>query len=152
MKDGNLFRVSMTDGISSRTPLSGGKLSALVTSRYHAAVLSMETGCPIIAVSMDERLDGLMKEISMDERFLFHTTEKALGRKIFNALEEADSGKEEIRKQILRQVMRNRKEIIRMGIFLHTYLVTGPDGSRGESRCARCDSDYTALRMKRQIW
>ena len=28
------------------------KLSALVTSRYHAAVLSMETGCPIVAVSM----------------------------------------------------------------------------------------------------
>ena len=143
MKDGNLFRVSMTDGISSRTPLSGGKLSALVTSRYHAAVLSMETGCPIIAVSMDERLDGLMKEIStdeelllhtmderflfhtMDQRFLFHTTEKALGRKISNALEEADSGKEEIRERILRKVKRNRKEIVRMGDFLRTYLVHG---------------------------
>ena len=152
MKDGNLFRVSMTDGISSRTPLSGGKLSALVTSRYHAAVLSMETGCPIIAVSMDERLDGLMKEIStdeelllhtmderflfhtmdqrflfhtMDNRFLFHTTEKALGRKIFKALEEADSGKEEIRERILRKVKRNRKEIVRMGDFLRTYLVHG---------------------------
>ena len=109
---------------------------------------------------MDERLDGLMKEISkgeellfhtkeeellfhtkdeelllhaMDQRFLFHTTEKALGRKISNALEEADSGKEEIRKQIQRQVRQNRKEIIRMGIFLHTYLVTGPGGSRGEA-------------------
>lgn len=31
-------------------------LSLLVTSRYHAAVLSMEGGCPITAVSMDERM------------------------------------------------------------------------------------------------
>ena len=61
----------------------------------------------------------------MDNRFLFHTTEKALGKKIFKALEEAYSGKEEIRKQILRQVRRNREVIIRMGDFLHTYLVNG---------------------------
>ena len=101
------------------------RLSALVTSRYHAAVLSMENGCPIIAVSMDERLDGLMKETFTEEEFLFHTTEKALGRKIFKALEEAYSGKDEIRKQILRQVRRNREVIIRMGNFLHTYLVNG---------------------------
>ena len=61
----------------------------------------------------------------MDNRFLFHTTEKALGRKIFKALEEADSGKEEIRERILRKVKRNRKEIVRMGDFLRTYLVHG---------------------------
>ena len=42
------------------------ELSALVTSRYHAAVLSMERGCPVAAVSMDERLDTLMKELAFE--------------------------------------------------------------------------------------
>ena len=51
------------------------RLSALVTSRYHAAVLSMETGCPIVAVSMDERLDGIMRELSLDGEYLFFTTD-----------------------------------------------------------------------------
>ena len=108
------------------------RLSMLVTSRYHAAVLSMENGCPLIAVSMDERLDGLMKEIftdkssrshTKDKSFLFHTADKALGRKICNAMEEAYAGKEKIREKILRQTGRNREEIVRMGEFLHSYLL-----------------------------
>ena len=111
---------------------------------------------------MDERLDGLMKEISkgeellfhtkeeelllhtmderflfhtMDERFLFHTTEKALGRKIFKALEEAYSGKEEIREQIQRQVRQNRKEIIRMGTFF-THVSCDRPGRKPRRSCA----------------
>ena len=125
-------------------------------------MISHVISAPIIAVSMDERLDGLMKEIStgeelqlhamdqrflfhamdqrfpfhaMDQRFLFHTTEKALGRKISNALEEADSGKEEIRMQILRQVRRNRKEIIRMGTFF-THVSCDRPGRKPRRSCA----------------
>lgn len=53
------------------------RLSLLVTSRYHAAVLSMEKGCPIVAVSMDERLDGIMRELSLDQKYLLHVTDNA---------------------------------------------------------------------------
>lgn len=70
------------------------RLSMLVTSRSHA------TG----------------------KSFLFHTADKALGRKICNAMEEAYAGKEKIREKILRQVGRNREEIVRMGDFLRRYL------------------------------
>lgn len=43
------------------------RLSMLVTSRYHAAVLSMLAGIPILAVSVDERLDSLLREISLEK-------------------------------------------------------------------------------------
>lgn len=99
------------------------RLSVLVTSRYHAAVLSMENGCPLVAVSMDERLDSLMKELSMEGRCLFHTADRDLGRKICKALEEAYDEKEEIRERIFLQVRRNRDEMTRMGILLRRYLL-----------------------------
>ena len=60
------------------------RLSMLVTSRYHAAVLSVEGGCPIISVSMDERLDGIMKELSMDTKYLYHVSDRNLGKKIYS--------------------------------------------------------------------
>ncbi len=93
-------------------------LSALVTSRYHAAVLSMETGCPILGVSMDERLDSLLKELSFDGKYLFHTTDKDLGRKIGTALEEACAEQEVIRRQIRSRVSIDREKIRRMGVIL----------------------------------
>lgn len=38
----------------------------------------MEKGCPIVAVSMDERLDGIMQELSLDQKYLLHVTDKDL--------------------------------------------------------------------------
>ena len=46
-------------------------LDALVTSRYHAAVLSMAAGVPMMAVGHDRRLEDLFEEIGLgDELFL----------------------------------------------------------------------------------
>ena len=42
----------------------------LVTSRYHAAVLSLEARIPQIAVGHDPRLKGLYKDLELDEDYL----------------------------------------------------------------------------------
>ncbi len=50
-------------------------LGLLVTSRYHAAVLSMEASVPLVAVAHDLRLKHLMDEIGLADSFLHYTDE-----------------------------------------------------------------------------
>jgi polysaccharide pyruvyl transferase WcaK-like protein len=45
-------------------------LEILVTSRYHAAVLSLEARMPQIAVGHDPRLKGLYKDLKIDQEYL----------------------------------------------------------------------------------
>ena len=45
-------------------------LELLITSRYHAAVLSLENIVPQIAVGHDPRLKGLYKDLKIDENYL----------------------------------------------------------------------------------
>ena len=47
-------------------------LDLLVTSRYHAAVLSLEARVPQIAVGHDPRLKGLYKDLEMDKDYLIN--------------------------------------------------------------------------------
>ena len=54
------------------------RLDVLVTSRYHAAVLGMQAGVPFVAVSMDERLDGIAKELGVADNCLCHVTDTEL--------------------------------------------------------------------------
>ena len=97
-------------------------LSALITSRYHAAVLSMGHGCPIAAVSMDERLDSLMKEIELEDAYLFHVWDEELGEELAEAVARGVRGKEEIREQLEHKVQEYREEQVEMGSFLKRYI------------------------------
>lgn len=47
-------------------------LDFLITTRYHAFVLSMEAAVPTIAVSHDERLYFIMKELDFIEKYYFN--------------------------------------------------------------------------------
>jgi polysaccharide pyruvyl transferase WcaK-like protein len=47
-------------------------LDLLVTSRYHAAVLSLEARIPQIAVGHDPRLKGFYKDLKLDEEYLIN--------------------------------------------------------------------------------
>ena len=105
-------------------------LSALITSRYHAAVLSMGRGCPIAAVSMDERLDSLMKEIELDETYLFHVWDEALGDELAEAVAEGCSRHEEIRERLGNKVQEYKQEQLKMGEFLKRYITGRLKGIR----------------------
>jgi len=63
------------------------KLDLLVTSRYHAAVLSLEASIPQIAVGHDPRLKGLYKDLKLDKEYLIdYIYEKNANLKIWNQL------------------------------------------------------------------
>lgn len=66
-------------------------LDVLVTSRYHAAVLSMLKGMPIVAVSMDNRLDGLFRDIPVIEPHLHHVGDTDLANGVIRSLKEAEA-------------------------------------------------------------
>lgn len=98
------------------------QMDLLVTSRYHAAVLSMERGIPIAAVSMDERLDSLMSDCGFADRYLFHTTDADAGDRLYAAVRDADMHRGEIAETIHRQTDRYKKQLDEMGFFLKDYM------------------------------
>ena len=97
-------------------------LDLLVTSRYHASVLAMQADVPIVAVSMDERLDGIMRELDMACDFLYHVTDGNLSEKIYQGLSNADSDSRAISKRIHRQVNIYRERLREMDDFIRDYI------------------------------
>lgn len=100
-------------------------LSALVTSRYHAAVLSMEKGIPIVSISMDERLDELMEEAGADPAFCFRTDDPELGRHLYAALNRQKGARIQLGEQFRKKAEKGRHTLREMGCFLKNYLETG---------------------------
>lgn len=105
-------------------------LSALITSRYHAAVLSMGHGCPIAAVSMDERLDSLTKEVGLDQSYLFHVWDEALGDELTGAVTDGCGRRDVISEQLKHKVQEYKEEQLKMGEFLKRYITDGLEGTR----------------------
>ena len=82
-------------------------LSLLVTTRYHAMVLSMPGRVPFIGVSRDERIRGVMKEIGLFGDYYLDHREDGLESKIAERADrilgdpdEADRFREVIRKHL----------------------------------------------------
>ncbi|MCR5161118.1 MAG: polysaccharide pyruvyl transferase family protein [Lachnospiraceae bacterium] len=97
-------------------------LSALVTSRYHAAVLSMEKGVPIVSVSMDERLDELMEEAGADPAFRLRTDDPELGRHLYAAMQRQKGLQSVVGAQFRQQAEKGKNILEEMGNFLKNYL------------------------------
>lgn len=57
-------------------------LDALVTSRYHACVLSMAGAVPQMAINHDERLASIYAEIGVDQDYLLHYRQPDLSEKL----------------------------------------------------------------------
>ena len=108
------------------------KLSVLVTSRYHAAVLSMANGCPIIAVSMDERLDSLMKENNLNSVFLHHVRDEDLRHGVLKSLTEGLLHKSELKEYLQKRHLAYQEKQREMGVFLKQYIMGRLD-NRGQN-------------------
>lgn len=98
------------------------QMDLLLTSRYHAAVLSMERAIPIVAVSMDERLDSLLAESGVAGKYLFHTTDADPGDHLCEAIRDAEAHREEISETIYRHTGIYKQQLEEMGAFLKDYL------------------------------
>ncbi len=94
----------------------------LITSRYHAAVLSMDRAIPIAAVSMDERLESLLRECGLADEYLTKTTDPDLTETLVRMLEKAEEERGEIERKISREAERGYRELTKMGFFLKKYV------------------------------
>lgn len=97
-------------------------LDVLVTSRYHAAVLSMlDGGIPVVAVSMDNRLDGLFSELHFDGHYLHHVGDDDLAMRISRSLATAETNKQTIAETIKANVENNKVAIKQMATILKEH-------------------------------
>ncbi len=103
------------------------KLSFLITSRYHAEVLSMEAEVPCVAISMDERLDGIMQEMHMDQYQLLHADDSNLYAELMLSLEYVQSHRTKIKEELGRQALDHRATLDQMGDFLIQWLLSSLD-------------------------
>ncbi len=100
------------------------QLSYLVTSRYHAEVLSMDAQVPCVAVSMDERLDNIMQEMGMSRDQLFHADDRELYSELSTALEYLKSHQKQIGDKLGDQLKHYQNTLDEMGDFLIQWLLS----------------------------
>ena len=98
------------------------QLQVLVTSRYHAAVLSMERAIPIVAISMDARLGGVISETELSDDFLFTADDRQLDEHITHALHLADSRRQQIAETISRHLADYKAKTDDMCTFFTSWL------------------------------
>ncbi len=98
------------------------QLSVLLTSRYHASVLSMEHPIPIVAVSIDARLNGVMREVGLADHYLHQATDTDLESSIMASLQLTDEYKQEIKDTIQRQLIHYKEKTVAISQFFVTWL------------------------------
>ncbi|MDD5748262.1 MAG: polysaccharide pyruvyl transferase family protein [Actinomycetota bacterium] len=98
-------------------------LSVLVTSRYHARVLSSSAGVPAIAVSMDERLYNVFNEAGHLEDYYISTDEPQLGDKLTDRIEKCWENREKVSKEVLETVPGYFRKMSEMGSFFREWVI-----------------------------
>ncbi len=100
------------------------QLSILITSRYHAQVLSMDAKIPSVAISMDERLDNIMQEMNLSQHQLLYADDTELASALTGALEYILAHQEQIKNKIGRQLVFYQNTLDEMGDFLTSWLLS----------------------------
>ncbi len=98
------------------------QLSVLLTSRYHASVLSMERSIPIVAVSIDARLNGVMREVGLADRYLHHASDTDLREGIITSLQMTGRHEQEIKEKIQHQLTIYKDKTTAMSQFFKAWL------------------------------
>ena len=98
------------------------QLNILLTSRYHASVLSMEHAIPIVAVSIDARLNGIMKEVELDKHYLHHATDENLEERIVASLQMASEHEQEIGDTIRQHLAMYKNKTKAMSQYFEKWL------------------------------
>ena len=93
-------------------------LSLLVTSRYHAQVLSTSALVPTVAVTMDERLTNLSEELGLDKSLLLSVDDEDLAPRLLVALDRAWDEADAIRAQIAEGAQTALARLDGMGTWL----------------------------------
>ncbi len=98
------------------------QLNILLTSRYHASVLSMEHAIPIVAVSIDARLSGVMREVGLADNYLIQAGDHDLENRITTSLQRAEAHQQEIGEKIRHHLPHYKKQTMAMSQFFVSWL------------------------------
>ncbi len=98
------------------------QLNILLTSRYHASVLSMVRAIPIVAVSIDARLNGVMREVGLASDYLHEASDSDLEEKIKTSLQMAGEHKHEIMEILQHHLSVYKEQTMAMSHFFVTWL------------------------------
>jgi len=98
------------------------KLSLLITSRYHARVLSMPAGVPSCAVSMDERLRNLMMETGHLNDYYVETDDPDLKEKLPLMMEKLWEEREKVKDDIQRTIPEYLRRMALMGMEMKKFV------------------------------
>jgi polysaccharide pyruvyl transferase WcaK-like protein len=82
------------------TPFLRG-LDFLVTSRYHASVLSLGAGVPQLAIGHDERIESIYREAGIDREYLLSYEAPDLGVSLRAAFDRLQMHGAEVRNRLL---------------------------------------------------
>jgi polysaccharide pyruvyl transferase WcaK-like protein len=106
-------------------------LDLLVTSRYHAGVLSLDAEVPQIAIGHDQRLRNLYRDLEIhDEYYLDHAAPglfQLLEERVDNLLKNPVSHKDALRKNNQIQRMRAGRNAELLAEFLNQAAWTGSE-------------------------
>ena len=97
-------------------------LSLLITSRYHARVLSMNTGVPSIGISMDERIRNLMQESGHLQDYYLEVDDPDLKLKLGRAVDKIWADRKNVSGQILNCMPDYHDSMSKMGDFLVAFI------------------------------
>lgn len=98
------------------------RMSLLITSRYHARVLSMAGAVPSVAVSFDERLRNLFEEIGHSDRYYLAADDADLREHLLDTLEDMWNRRCEVGQEVERCVPGYLKTMADMGRFCRTFI------------------------------
>ena len=97
-------------------------LSMLLTSRYHARVLSMNGGVPSIAISLDERLYNILYECGHLDDYYLATDDPELGEKLPPMMEKLWKNRKKVSGEVRDSLPRYWKQMADMGKFFRGYV------------------------------
>ncbi len=121
----SIFLSSDHDGYRMTSALR--QMSLMITSRYHAEILSMDAKVPCIAISMDERLDNIMQEMDLSRHQLLHADDPDLSSKLTRDLEYVQSHLEQIKDKIEDHLVHYQNTLDDMSEFLMKWLLAPGD-------------------------
>lgn len=97
------------------------RAALLVTSRFHAAVCSMPAGVPSIAVSLDERLENLLRDRGTPE-LLLRVSDDGLAERLVAALRSAQREADGIAARCRAATVENLRRMAGMGKALDAHV------------------------------
>jgi polysaccharide pyruvyl transferase WcaK-like protein len=98
------------------------KLSMLITSRYHARVLSMPGGVASGGISMDERLENLLTESRHVNDYYLKTDDPDLAHKLPPMMERLWQNREQVSQEVLKMIPGYLEKMASMAEMFKNYI------------------------------